>query len=124
MVNIPDLQYNLIISLFEKYGLILLRGFEFNTDTLTSFIDLYTEKYSRDASRRETRFNNKKIRNVDYGLEEGNLHSESSFSPSFPEIVWFYCHVPPTTGGETILCDGIKLWNSLSSKTKVFLISE
>ena len=23
------------------------------------------------------------------------LHSEASYSPSWPEIVWFYCHQAP-----------------------------
>ena len=122
--NLFDLQYNLIVSLFEKYGLIIFRGFELDGNEITRFTDIYTEVYSGDALRREIRFDNKKIRNVDYGLEECNLHSESSFSPSFPGIVWFFCHAPPTTGRETILCDGIKLWNSISTETKVFLISE
>ena len=48
-----------------------------------------------------------------------NLHSEASFSPSWPEILWFYCSVPQKYG-QTTLCDGEELWKKLSYKTKFF----
>jgi len=119
-----DLQYKDIVSLFEKYGVILFRDFELDENILTQFTDLYTEIYSGDALRREKRFNNKKIRNVDYGFEEAILHSESSFAPSFPEIIWLFCNIPAMTGGQTILCDGLKLWDILSLETKQFFLGE
>ena len=51
-----------------------------------------------------------------------NLHSEASFSPSWPEILWFYCSVPPKKYGQTTLCDGEELWKKLSYKTKNFFL--
>ena len=122
--SILDFKYAEIIALFEKYGAILFRGFKLNANQLTSFTDLYTEQYSGDALRREIRFNNKNIRNVDYGYSEVLLHSEASFTPSFPEIIWLYCNVPASISGETILCDGVRLWKMLSSELKGFFLSE
>ena len=122
--NLFDLQYNLIISLFEKYGLIISRGFELNGNEITRFTDIYTEAYSVDALRRKTRFDNKKIREVDSGFSRILLHSEASFTPSWPELIWFYCNISPNNGGETILCDGIKLWDNLSTETKGFFLTE
>ena len=119
-----DLHYREIVSLFEKYGIILFRGFELNEDEITRFTDMYTEAYSGDALRRKTRFDNKKIRDVDYGFSRVDLHSEASFAPAWPELIWLYCNIPPKTGGETILCDGIKLWDSLSVETKKFFLAE
>ena len=52
-----------------------------------------------------------------------SLHSEASFSPSWPEIVWFYCQEAPSYKGETTICDGIKLWDSLSLETKNFFLA-
>ena len=100
--NLFDLQYNLIISLFEKYGFIIFRGFELNGNEITRFTDIYTETYSVDALRRKTRFDNKKIRNVDYGFSKVDLHSEASFTPSWPELIWFYCNIPANNGGEIV----------------------
>jgi len=118
------LKYRKIVALFEKYGIILFRDFKLDPNELTKFTDIYTESYSGDAMRREIRFNNKNVRNVDYGFSKVDLHSEASFSPSWPELIWFYCNIQPVNGGETTLCDGIKLWNSLSNEIKGFFLSE
>ncbi len=122
--SIFDLKSNEIISLFEEYGTILFRGFNIESDEITKFTNIFTEQYSADALRRKIRFNNKNIRNVDYGNSEVLLHSEASFTPSFPEIVWLFCNTPATKGGESILCDGVELWSSLSSDVKGFFLSE
>ena len=74
---------------------------------------MYTHIYANDALRRKTRLENKKIKNVDIGLHKVDLHSEASFSPSWPEIIWFACILPSQkNSGNTILCDGIKLWEA------------
>ena len=119
-----DFQYNEIINLFEKYGVILFRGFDLKVTELTNFTDLYTEKYARDAYRRKNRFEQKNIHDVDLGRDAHTLHSEGSYSPASPEIIWFFCNEPPSFGGETILCDGIKLWKKLSTKMKEFFLGE
>ena len=58
------------------------------------------------------------------GSNSMSLHSESSFSAVWPKIVWFYCNVPPLHNGETIICDGIKLWHDLPSRLKLFFFSQ
>lgn len=107
-----------IIQLFEKHGVILFKNFKLNPKKLTLFTDIFTSRYSSDALRREIRFDNKNIRNVDGGNLKIDLHSESSFNPAWPEIIWFYCNDNSAKGGETILCDGSKLWDKLSLDTK------
>ena len=118
--NIHDFQFNEIVGLFEKHGVILFRGFDLEPERITNFTDLYTERYSRDANRRKNRFKVKNIHDVDLGNDAHTLHSEASYSPALPEIIWFYCNQPPKKGGETILCDGIKLWMSISLEAKAF----
>ena len=49
--NLFDLQYNLIVSLFEKYGLIIFRGFELDGNEITRFTDIYKESYAVDVLR-------------------------------------------------------------------------
>lgn len=122
--NISSIDKDAIIKLFEKNGVILLRGYDFSPENILNFTNQYTEKYSRDANRRKNRFNKKNIRDVDLGTDAHTLHSEGSYSPVSPEIIWFYCNVAPKKGGETILCDGMKLWNKLSVSTKAFFLAE
>ena len=121
--DIRKLDYNLIVKLFEKSGLILFRDFEIKSSEIVKLTDLYTENYANDALRRKSRMEQKEVRNVDYGNEEMALHSEASFSPNWPEIIWFFCNEFNTNGrGTTTLCDGIKLWDNLSYETKNFFL--
>ena len=109
--NINDIDKELIKREFEKNGVILFRGFDFNKDSLIQYIDSFTLKYVNDAVRREKRFGSTKIRDVDVGCDEHTLHCEGSYTPpACPEIIWFFCNEPPERDGETILCDGIELW--------------
>ena len=121
--DIKKLNYNKIVSVFEEYGVILFRNYSINPKNLNSITNKYTESYAVDAERRKKRFNNKIIRNVDLGEKDILLHSEASFAPAWPEIIWFYCITPPKySGGTTTLCDGVKLWKSLSFDTKNFFL--
>ena len=106
---------------FKKYGIIVFKGFKFEPKKLTSFTDIFTKTYAADARRRAKRYGAKNITNVDYGYNQIDLHSEASFAPAWPEIIWYYC-VTPTAGkgGATTLCDGVVLWQKLSSETKIF----
>jgi hypothetical protein len=109
-----------IISSFEKEGII---KFENLKEDFIDFIKQFTSNFANDANRREERMCNKKIRNVDIGKQKIFLHSETSFSPSQPEIVWFYCiHPPKTNSGYTTYCDGMKLWEKLPANLKVFFL--
>jgi hypothetical protein len=52
------------------------------------------------------------------------LHSETTFTPVWPEVIWLYCNVPPAKAGSTTVCDGIELWDRLSSEIKLFFLAE
>ena len=121
--DINKLDFKKIISVFEEHGIILFRNYTLNPKKLNSVTDRYTELYAVDAERREKRFNKKIIRNVDLGQKDILLHSEASFTPAWPEIIWFYCITPPKyDGGTTTLCDGVKLWKTLSYEAKNFFL--
>ena len=112
-----------IIKKFEEYGILKFANFSNSNKQVINFIDQFTYQYANDASRRKTRFENKKIRNVDAGKKEIFLHSETSFSPSQPEIVWFYCVNPgKSSSGQTVYCDGLTLWQKMPPKFKVFFL--
>tara|TARA_B100001540_G_scaffold315256_1_gene342067 strand:+ start:5878 stop:6768 length:891 start_codon:yes stop_codon:yes gene_type:complete len=115
-----------VIELFKEKGCILFRNFKFTAENYKKFTDLFTKNYAtdtNDTSRRKKTNYSKFIRHVDAGNKKMSLHSEASFSPSWPEIVWFYCLEPSKKNGETTICDGIMLWESLSEETKNFFLS-
>ena len=151
--NVQKLDYGVIVKLFEKSGVILFRDFNLKPEEITEITDLYTERYAHDALRRASRMGQKLVRTVDYdshdallrarritqadmvkkkdeewkvdhdNYEEMSLHSETSYAPDYPEIIWFFCNEFFTNGrGCTTLCDGIKLWDNLSYETKNFFL--
>ena len=151
--NIRKLDYDVIVKLFEKNGIILFRDFNLKPEEITEITDLYTQRYAHDALRRASRMGQKLVRTVDYdshdallrghgitqpdmvkkkdedwkedcdNYEEMSLHSEGSYAPDYPEIIWFFSNEFFTNGrGCTTLCDGIKLWDNLSYETKNFFL--
>jgi len=94
-----------------------------NSEKFGEIVKKYSLSFSNDASRRKSRFGSSFIKNVDSGFDEIPLHSESSFSPNCPEIIWFYCIKSPSYKNEsTTVCDGYKVWKKLSNSTKNFLL--
>tara|TARA_B100000963_G_scaffold361760_1_gene399326 strand:- start:10718 stop:11584 length:867 start_codon:yes stop_codon:yes gene_type:complete len=120
----PNNEREKIIKLFRKYGIICFTKCNISPLEFFKFTKLFTHEYSIDAARREVRFNNKNIRNVDSGFHEIPLHSESSFTSTWPKIIWFYCKKISKKSACTTICDGVKLWNELSLNTKKFFQKE
>ena len=118
-----DCDRDIVLKYFEYYGVIIFRNFKHEVKNIINFTDIFTKLYANDALRRNSRLENKKIKDVDVGNHKVDLHSEASFSPSWPEIIWFSCINPSNTNsGNTILCDGIKLWESLNFESKNFFL--
>jgi hypothetical protein len=46
------------------------------------------------------------------------LHSDRSYTNSRPPVMWFYCAIPPKKGGQTIVCDGVKILEGFSERTR------
>ena len=46
------------------------------------------------------------------------LHNELSFVKYHPKHIYFYCHVPPQSNGETIIADSRKVFNSVDDRVK------
>ena len=122
-LKLDEINADEIKSFFKKYGIIIFKNFDFNPQKLTIFTDIFTETYAADALRRSKRYGKKNITDVDQGFNQIDLHSEASFAPAWPEIVWFYCVTPAASkGGSTTLCDGLNVWNSLSTNARNFFL--
>ena len=103
--KISDLEFAEIVALFERYGVIMFRGFDLKPEKLTTVTDRYTERYSGEAQRRPSRYGQKVVHDVDTsGMNMGRgvtggtsvgWHSENGFSPTWPEVIWIYCVTPP-----------------------------
>ncbi len=58
---------------------------------------------------------------VNKGMDYIPLHREGSYAPGCPDMLMLYCVRPADAGGETTLCDGVELLNSLPSHIRDFV---
>lgn len=47
-----------------------------------------------------------------------SLHNELSYLKTYPAHIYFYCETPPETGGETIIADARKVFQSIDNEVK------
>ena len=120
--SIFQLSKQKLVNIFEEKGLIIFRNFNLDKLKITKFTDIFTTKYANDALRRSVRLKNNKVRDVDPGKLEMPLHSEASYSPSWPEIIWFYCNLAPKNSGQTTVCDGQSIYKNLNASEKKFFL--
>jgi len=120
--HVADLDYQMIVQLLRDTGVLVFRGFPASPDIFQSL----TERFSRE-------FLQHGIRNrpqVDEGDKYTNLanvgqfplivHSEMSYFPISPQLLWFYCVTPASSAGETTLCDGSELLSRMKSEHIAF----
>jgi hypothetical protein len=50
------------------------------------------------------------------------LHREASYAPASPALLMFYCERPASRGGETIVCDGVRLLAALPPHLRDFAV--
>ena len=107
---IPEIQ-----ELFKKSGVLLFRGFGVAPKQLQELASRYSSQFVHEGARKGfSGF----IEEVDQGTAALPLHSESANSPFRPELVWFCCGRPADSGGQTLYCDGVALWNDLQPSTQ------
>lgn len=120
--SIQGLPKKEVENLYNKYGAILFRDFNINIHELKNYTDLYSLNYANDANRRLKVSNSRYIKGVDEGNKMMPLHSEASYSSSWPDIIWFYCVKPALKSGYTTLCDGKSVYENLKLETKKFFL--
>lgn len=112
-----------VIDHFKQSGVVLFRGFGMDQPDFVSYTENLTPDfidYSGGAYARDRIDDNATVLSV-----TGNrqffavpLHGEMFYTKFRPTILWFYCVVPPVSGGETTVCDGVALYRQLSPETQ------
>ncbi|MFZ0564771.1 MAG: TauD/TfdA family dioxygenase [Chlamydiales bacterium] len=52
------------------------------------------------------------------------LHNEMSFVKNYPKHIYFYCDIPPASGGETIIADARDIYKSIDPAVKTRFINK
>lgn len=58
---------------------------------------------------------------VNKGMDYIPLHREGSYAPGCPDVLMLYCVRPADAGGQTNLCDGVELLETLPHTTRKFV---
>ena len=121
--DICELAQAEVIEQFNNSSLLLFRGFDVDTEKFKQFTELFSTNfvsYVGGAYSREMINGDKTLLSVTGGklAFPVPLHGEMYYRKNRPDILWFYCASPALQDGETTVCDGIQIYNKLSSPTQ------
>ncbi|MEN9865129.1 MAG: Taurine catabolism dioxygenase TauD, partial [Pseudomonadota bacterium] len=114
-ISLSSFDKQTVLDLLKKSGFVLFRGFDLNLDTFSSFVRANSSRVSLDPART---FSGDVAQKVDAGYDPVGLHCENGNSPFLPDLCWFYCQKAASAGSQTTVCDGYRVWDSLSESTR------
>lgn len=115
--NIEEIEAKLL-----QYGAVLFRGF--GVSNIQEF-EAVTHSFGKQllnydfASTPRTAIQGKIYTSTEYPPDqEIIMHNEMAYSKKWPGKLWFYCHTPSETGGETPLVDSRKMYDRIPAHIK------
>jgi hypothetical protein len=98
----------------ERDGIVLVEGLDPRVEVFEAFTEALGETFVLHPEvRRDSLGKDGTTQSVTYGNEAIPLHAERAFLPNRPKTLYFMCVVPPSEGGETLVCDGAELIDRL-----------
>ena len=114
----------------KRTGAVFFQGFGATLDDFERFTNAFSADYMDNTGSGSYRANAEKtndgtIQNVAYNYGRKAqltfglpLHSDRSYVKSQPELIWFLCARPAAEKGLTFVCDGVKILEGLSPRTR------
>jgi alpha-ketoglutarate-dependent taurine dioxygenase len=114
----------------KRTGAVFFHGFGATLDDFERFTNAFSDDYmdnTGSGSYRATaeKANDGTIQNVAYNYGRKTqltfglpLHADRSYVKSQPELIWFLCARPAAEKGLTFVCDGVKILEELSPRTR------
>ena len=117
--QLEDLDPAAVQSLFRERGAIWFRGLSIRAQDFFDFIAQYSaELITLNSYERIRHREIEEIQSVTNGTEPLNFHTEMGHAPGRPDFLSFWCETPSSSGGQTLLADGIRLFEALSEPTQ------
>ncbi|MCX5532829.1 TauD/TfdA family dioxygenase [Streptomyces sp. NBC_00006] len=105
-------------GLLADTGHLLIRGFAPGVEEFNELVRRYSSRTTMDPARTS---HGNAAQKVDSGRDPIGLHLENGATPFAPDLLWFHCVKAATSGSETTVCDGFRVWDALSERArKVF----
>ncbi len=103
---------------FKQSGALLFRGFSFSPMSMKSFADQFSSRFNRDRIRPSLAGSDGFVQHVTEGMGYAEAHAEQANSPFRPDAIWFCCTQPAAEDGETLIWDGVSLWNAFDDELR------
>jgi alpha-ketoglutarate-dependent taurine dioxygenase len=121
---LEDLAEDTIWEALDGHGAIVFRGFDVDADGFYDFASRFNRGFLVSPfSDRKAASKSNELQTVTLGRAGLNLHFEYGSSPMRPDLLWFYCRKAAAegTGGETLLADGVAIFDRLKPETQAAL---
>ena len=112
-----------LIALYKRHGALLLRGFDLDAGRFRRFARGFcpTSVMNESPGRRPIEAD-QNVYTVDGGTGAFALHPELSREPWKPDVAFFGCLSAPSSGGATVICDGVELVRALPEPLRAALL--
>ncbi|WP_344396348.1 TauD/TfdA family dioxygenase [Streptomyces vastus] len=102
-------------GLLADAGHLLIRDFQPAVDDFNALVRQYSSRTTLDPARV---FHGDAAQKVDSGTDAIGLHVENGATPYAPELLWFHCVKAASSGSQTTVCDGFRVWDALSERAR------
>ncbi|WP_407841996.1 TauD/TfdA family dioxygenase (plasmid) [Streptomyces sp. DSM 116496] len=110
--NLADIDPKVLRGLLAEAGFLLLRGFTGSDMAgFTALVQSTSTSTTIDPARD---FYSEVAQKVDAGFDEVGLHTENGNSPFRSHLAWFFCEKAASSGSQTTVCDGYRVWDAFS----------
>lgn len=117
--TLAELADSTVVDLYKREGALLFRGFDRDLDAFARFADRFCATSVQNDSRNRALLDTERnIQSVDRGRQPFPLHPELSREPWKPDVCLFYCVRPPSAGGRTTICDGVRIVERLPASMR------
>lgn len=116
--KLEDLEVEAVCNAFQKYSVVLFRGFESGQDHFRTFSSKISSEFVTHVNFSRPFYGDRTMTGVSPGHGHFFAHAEMGYLPFKPDVAWFYCECPARKGGETTIYDGIEVLKRLRADTR------
>lgn len=114
--TLADLDPAEVVKLLATAGFVVFRGFEPDLESFSAFVHAHSSRITLDPARS---FHGGDVaQKVDAGTAAVGLHIENGNSPFAPDLTWFFCEKAASSGSQTTVCDGYRVWDAFSEDAR------
>lgn len=119
--KLENLEESAVKELLDQHSVVAFRGYDVDLAKFKAFTERFSSKFlihHNPAARPSALENDRSTTKALAGNDHVHLHGELYYLPNRPDMVWLYCIQPAEEGGETTVCSGRDLLNSLKPATR------